>query len=146
MRNIQITLVPPGHVMDAWDAAYPFMERAAKATNGRYEAEDILETILHLHHHLWLVFDDQRVLGALVTALRQYPRKRYLELAFIGGDEGALWKDQMLDIMQRWAYDNSCDGIDASARLGWAKIFKGDGYQPMWQVFELPLRGEALGD
>ena len=30
----------------------------------------------------------------------------------------------MLQLLQRWAKDNECDGIEATARLGWSKIFK----------------------
>lgn len=145
MSDIRISLVPPDRIMDAWFTVEPFMETAADVTQGRYQAEDILEALLHLDHHLWIVFDDEKVHGALVTALKQYPRKKYLELAFIAGENGHAWKDQMLDIMRRWAYDNSCDGIESCARLGWARIFKDDGYRPMWQMFELPMGEEGLG-
>ena len=146
MSEIRISLVPFERTTEAWDTVTEFMESAADVTNGRYEALDILDALLNFDHHLWVVFDEERILGALVTALKVYPSKKYLELAFIAGHEGPTWKDKMLDIMQRWAYDNDCDGIESSARLGWAKIFKDDGYRPMWQVFELPMREEGLGD
>lgn len=146
MTDSQISIVPGGRVMEAWAMVEPFMEMAAEATNGRYTTLDILEALLNMNHDLWVVFDDTTVKGALVTAIKQYPNKRYLELAFIGGEDGHTWKDQMLDIMRRWANDNSCDGIESCARLGWAKIFKDDGYRPMWQMFELPLETEGLGE
>lgn len=145
MSDIRITLVPSDRIMDAWTMVEPFMELAADVTNGRYQSTDILEALLHLNHDLWVVFDETRVYGAVVTALKQYPQKKYLELAFIAGEDGHSWKDQMLDILRRWAYDNSCDGIESCARLGWAKIFKDDGYRPMWQMFELPMGEEGLG-
>ena len=141
-----ISLVPSDRVMDAWDRVERFMVMAADATNGRYTALDILDALFNFNHDLWIVFDDNGIKGALVTAIKQYPSKRYLELAFIGGEDGLAWKDQMLDIMRRWARDNSCDGIESCARLGWAKIFKDDGYRPMWQMFELPLGDEGLGE
>ena len=144
--DIQISIVPSDRIMDAWALVEPYMELAADATNGRYTPSDILDALLNMNHDLWVVFDDIGVKGALVTAIKQYPSKRYLELAFIGGDNGHAWKDQMLSILRRWAYDNSCDGIESCARLGWAKIFKDDGYRPMWQVFELPLGDEGLGE
>lgn len=146
MSDIHISLVPTEHVLGAWEAVEPFMERAVEMTNGRYELEDILDALLNRNHDLWVVFTGTRVLGAMVTAIRQYPRKKYLELSFIGGDEGMEWKGQMLDILQRWAYDNNCNGIESCARLGWAKIFKDDGYRPMWQMFELPMGEKGLGE
>jgi len=146
MSDIHISLVPPEHVPAAWESVEPFMERAVEMTNGRYAIEDIYDALMHRNHNLWIVFTGNRVLGSMVTAIRQYPRKTYLELSFIGGDEGMEWKDQMLDILQRWAYDNNCNGIESCARLGWAKIFKDDGYRPMWQMFELPMGEEGLGE
>jgi hypothetical protein len=125
--------------MDAWPMVERYMAMAAEATNGRYVALDILDALLNFNHDLWVVFDETGVRGALVTAIKQYPSKRYLELAFIGGENGHAWKDQMLSVLRSWAKDHSCDGLESNARLGWAKIFKGDGYRPMWQVFELPL-------
>lgn len=146
MDGVQISLVPSDRILDAWARVEHFMEMAADATNGRYTTLDILDALLNMNHDLWVVFDEEGIKGALVTAVKQYPNKRYLELAFIGGENGHSWKDQMLDIMRRWAHDNSCDGIESCARLGWAKIFKDDGYRPMWQVFELPLGDEGLGE
>lgn len=146
MSDTQISLVPSDRIMNAWGHVEHFMEMAADATNGRYTSMDILDALLNMNHDLWVVFDEESIKGALVTAIKQYPNKRYLELAFIGGEDGHSWKDQMLDIMRRWAHDNSCDGIESCARLGWAKIFKDDGYRPMWQVFELPLGDEGLGE
>ena len=146
MSDTQISLVPSDRIMSAWGHVEHFMEMAADATNGRYTSMDILDALLNMNHDLWVVFDEESIKGALVTAIKQYPNKRYLELAFIGGENGHSWKDQMLGIMRRWAHDNSCDGIESCARLGWAKIFKDDGYRPMWQVFELPLGDEGLGE
>lgn len=146
MSEYNISLVPSEHVPAAWDAVEPFMERAAEMTNGRYAVEDILDALLNRNHDLWIIFTEDKIVGSMVTAIRQYPRKKYLELSFIGGDDGMAWKAQMLDILQRWAYDNSCNGIESCARLGWAKIFKDDGYRPMWQMFELPMGEQGLGE
>ncbi len=145
MTDYEITLVPEGHIMEAWPLAEPHLVRAAEYTYGRYDALDILDLLLNDHHQLWLTFNDQGIDGALVTVIKQYPKKRMLDLCFIGGDDGMAWKDKMLDILRRWAYDNSCDGIEACARLGWSKIFKADGYTPLWQKFELPVGEEGLG-
>ncbi|MFZ9615177.1 MAG: hypothetical protein ACO3AG_00735 [Fluviibacter sp.] len=146
MSDIRISLVPYDRTMETWGAVEHFMEAAAEATYGRYTKENILEAILHHDYNLWVVFNDERLFGALVTALKLYPQKKMLELSFIGGEEGPTWKDKMLDLMQRWAYDNNCDGIEACARFGWAKIFKDDGYRPLWQTFELPMGAEGLGE
>lgn len=144
--NIHTSLVPFEHVATIWGSISPLMDMAARSTHGRYEVEDIVSALEHDNHHLWIVFNEADIIGMFITVLKQYPRKRYLELAFIAGKDTILWKEQSMDILRRWAYDNKCAGIEGCARFGWAKIFKEDGYQPLWQVFEMPVGDAGLGE
>ena len=144
---MQVSLVPPNHVYNVWSQTHAFMEKAAEYTYGRYNADDILVSLTDYDHLLWVAFDeDKTIKGITVTYFKQYPRKKCLDMVFCAGDEGFEWKDQMLKVLQHWAYDNECDTIEASGRLGWAGIFKGDGYKPLWQVFELPVADTGLGE
>jgi hypothetical protein len=120
------------------------MEKAAEYTYGRYLPEDILDSIVQYDHHLWLAFEGEDIKGITVTRFAQYPRIRCLDMVFCAGDEGMEWKDPMLKILQHWAYDNHCDRIESSGRVGWAKIFKNDGYKALWQVYELPVANSGL--
>ena len=143
---MHVSLVPANHVEDVWPAVKPFMEQAAEYTHGRYDVEDIRDSVTQYDHHLWIVFDDSKVVkGAVVTMFKIYPKAKYLDLTFIGGFDGMEWKDDMLRVLQHWAYDNQCDGIESTGRLGWEKIFKGDGYKPLWQTFVLPVAETSLG-
>ena len=109
-----------------------------------YEVRDIYWAIVDYDHHLWIAFDGDEIKGAVVTNIAQYPRKRYLCMSFCGGIELEKWKDPMLKMLQHWAFDNRCDGIEATARPGWAKIFKNDGHVPLWHTFELPSGSKGL--
>lgn len=143
---MQVSLVPADHVELVWPMVEHHMERAAEYTHGRYEVEDIKDSITQYNYHLWIVFGADKVIkGAVVTTFKDYPRAKYLDLTFIGGDDGMTWKDEMLRVLKHWAYDNQCDGIESTARLGWEKIFKDDGYKPLWQTFVLPVADTGLG-
>jgi len=142
---MQVSLIPTDHVDRVWPDVRPHMERAAEYTYGRYDVEDIKDSITQYDHHLWIAFDDEGIKGAAVTSFKQYPKKRYLDLVFCGGLSGMEWKAEMLRILQHWAYDSNCDGIESSGRLGWGKIFQNDGYKPLWQTYELPIATSGLG-
>ena len=45
----------------------------------------------------------------------------------------------MLELLGKWATDNKCEVLESSARLGWERVFKDDGYTFMCQSFELPV-------
>lgn len=142
---MQISMVPLEYIEGLWPRVEPYMAQAAEHSGGRYTTEDILEALLNSVYMLWVAFDGEDVKGAVATSFVVYPQKRMLHLTFCGGDEGMTWKDPMLEMLQHWAYDNQCDGIEANGRLGWSGIFKNDGYKPLWQVFELPAGETGLG-
>ena len=139
-------MVPREHVTDIWDAVRPHLKKAADYTYGRYEVDDILDCITDYDYTLWIAFDEESIKGAVVTMMAQYPRKKYLDMVFTGGVELKSWKAPMLDLLQKWAFDNKCSGIECTGRPGWAKIFKADGHKPLWNTYELPVANTGLGD
>lgn len=144
--TIHVSFVPKEHIRTVWADIEPHMEKAAEYTYGRYTADDILDSMLQYDFDLWIAFNEgQHILGIVVTRFIQYPRKKYLDLVFLGGDEGFTWKDPMLKTLQHWAYDNHCDGIESAGRLGWSRVFKADGYKMLWQTYELPIAETGLG-
>jgi hypothetical protein len=141
-----VTLVPTEHVGAVWEKLRPHADLAAEYTYGRFDADDIRDAIEHYDHNLWLAYEGDDIKGIVVTTFKQYPKKKFLDLTFVGGEEGFDWKTPMLKLLQHWAYDNQCDGIESSGRLGWSKVFKDDGYKPLWQTYELPIAATGLGD
>jgi hypothetical protein len=143
---VTVSLVPTPHVRELWPRIRSHVERAAEYTHGRYTADDILTSITDYDHHLWIAFDNPSdIKGIVVTALKSYPRMRALDLVFIAGDNAIEWKDEMLHMLQCWAYDNDCDVVESSGRLGWGRALRDDGYKPLWQVYELPVGATGIG-
>jgi hypothetical protein len=143
---IKVSMVPAEHAVSIWAKVEPHLEKAAQYTHGRYRVEDILDCITDYDYTLWIAFDEAEVKGAVVTSMAQYPRKKYLDMVFCGGDELKEWKEPMLKLLQRWAFDNKCDGIESTGRPGWTQIFKSDGCKPLWYTYELPAAEAGLGD
>jgi hypothetical protein len=142
---MQVSLIPTEHVADVWPRLTAHIDKVAEYTYGRYDPEDVLESITQYDHNLWLAFEGEDIKGITITSFKQYPRIKCLDMVFCAGDEGMEWKAPMLEMLQHWAYDNECDRIESSGRLGWSKIFKGDGYKALWQTYELPVASSGLG-
>lgn len=138
-------MVPNEHVDTVWESVKDYLDGAAQYTHGRYTIDDIYVCIKEYDYTLWIAFDEEKIKAAVVTNFAHYPRKKYLVMTFCGGDQLDQWKDPMLTLLQRFAYDTQCDGIEATARLGWTKIFKSDGHKPLWQTFQLPAADAGLG-
>jgi hypothetical protein len=142
---MQCSLVPHDFVDQIWGEVKEYLRGAADYTHGRYEVEDIYDAVMEYDHQLWIAFNEGGIKGAVVTNFIHYPKKKYLCMTFCGGVELDQWKDPMLKLLQQWAKDNHCDGVEATARLGWTKIFKDDGHKPLWQTFQLPAADAGLG-
>lgn len=138
LERLLISAVPTDHVIDVWPKIAGFIADACVYTHGRYEAEDVLEELLGGTHLLWIAFEGSYVKGAVVTNFLEYPRAKYLSCPFVAGDDFESWHTPMLSVLQRWARDNGCAGVESTARLGWARKLKNDGYKALWQTFQLP--------
>ena len=139
-------MVPTEFVPEIWEQVKGYMEKAAKYTYGRYDVDDIYDSVTQYVHVLWVAFEDKVIKGVVVTSIKQYPKKRYVDMVFCAGTEGHTWKDIMLATLQKWAFDTECDGIESSGRLGWSRIFKGNGYKLLWQTYELPTADAGIGE
>jgi hypothetical protein len=142
---MQVTMVPREHVDSVWEQVKDYLDGAAQYTHGRYEVEDIYDAIMDYDHALWIAFDEHQIKGAVVTNFAHYPKKKYLVMSFCGGVELEKWKPAMLKLLQHFAHDTQCAGVEATARMGWTKIFKDDGHKALWQTFELPAADAGLG-
>lgn len=142
---MEVSLVPPEMIEGLWPRIFPHLAKASEFTFGRYEPEDIMLYTMSGDAHLWVVLDEDEIIGITVTRFWQYPRKRCLDLVFLGGDEGFSWKEPMLQMLRAWAQDSGCEAIEAAARPAFARVFKDDGYRTLWQVFELPVMDTGLG-
>jgi hypothetical protein len=142
---IEVSMVPKQYVDTCWDEIKPYLEKAASYTYGRYTVDDIYTSIVDYDYELWVAFENGRIKGAVVTNFVVYPQRKLLCMSFCGGVDLKDWKDSMLSLLRRYARDMGCDGIEATARRGWARVFQNDGFKSNWVTFELPLEGADYG-
>lgn len=139
MSECKVSLVPTEYVDTVWHSIVTYVDGAADYTFGRFTTEDIKEGLLTKPHQLWIAFDDTEVYGFVVTEVYQYPRKKVLTMHFTGGHKLPLWKKPMLRLLQQFGRDNGCTVIESYGRPGWERVFKNDGYNKQFILYELPV-------
>jgi hypothetical protein len=142
---IEVSAVPTEYINTCWSQVEEFLEGAADYTHGRFTLGNIYDRIVEDGYQLWVAIDEEKIIGAVVTNVTTDPQKKVLAMPYCGGVELHKWKDPMLALLRRFAADVGCEAIEATARKGWAKVFKDDGYQERWVTFELPLQGVKNG-
>ena len=136
---IEVSMVPAQYVDQCWSKIEGYIEKAAEYTYGRFTASNIYDLVADGDYQLWVAFNGPDIKGAVVTNVVTYPQRKLLCMQFCGGEDLVSWKDSMLMLLRRFAKDVGCDGIESTARPGWAKIFQNDGFAAHWVTFELPL-------
>lgn len=137
---MNVSIVLPEDIDLIWGHVEKYMKAAARYTHGRYEVDDIKYHVQGGRvQQLWIAYTDDKVYGAVITEIMEYPRMRVLVMHFTGGVELPLWKDDMLALLRRFAKDHECKVIESIGRAGWKKVFKEDGYKSNTMFYELPV-------
>jgi hypothetical protein len=139
---MEVSLVIQEHIESVWPKIEEYMHGAAKYTYGRFTKEQIHEGLYTKPQQLWIAFDKEsnnKVYGAVITEMFQYPQMKVLVMHFTGGVKLMSWKKPMLELLQRFARDHGCSIIESYGRPGWEKVFKNDGYKKAAIFYELPV-------
>ena len=136
---MNVTFVEQKNIDKVWHKIKEYAEDAAKYTYGRFTANDIRMGLIEKNQQLWIAHEDEEVYGFVVTEASHYPQMKVCIMHFTAGKEVHLWKDEMLKWIRAFAKEQGCDIIESFGRVGWAKIFKEDGFDKRFMFYELPV-------
>jgi hypothetical protein len=138
-----ITMVPANYLNNLWPDVRTQLAKATKRSNGRWSLEFLYAAILNGSQQLWVAFDSENNIdGVGTTEILQYPEKKMLAVQFLGGDNFNSWVWEMLDRFKDFGRDNSCQGIEATARMGFWKWLEQDEFSRSFVVYERSLEDE----
>jgi hypothetical protein len=130
-----LVLIPAVHVETVWPLAEPHLKRALQYSDGEFTLEETRGFIRDGRFQLWLGWDSgtRRAIGAGVTEIFDYPRKRVCFLVLWASEAPRTrWLDG-LQAVERWAREQGCQGMRLLGRKGWGRVLSG--YRPQYTVF-----------
>jgi hypothetical protein len=136
---VNVSLVPIEHINAVWDRVQPLLDPAVAVTNGRYTSYDVYVAVQKSTMQLWIAFDNQAIKGIEVTCVTDYPSKRVLTSMFTGGTNLRHWRNEMMELLVRWAKDNQCEAIEGCGKEGWLKMLEPFGITKGLIMFEKEL-------
>lgn len=133
----KVCLVPPEKCRQEWKRVRELLIPAIKRTNGRWNEAFLLASLVLNEQSLWLVLDSKNELvGAVTTEIIEYPLKRVFALNFTGGRDWEEWNPTAFATFNKFAIDAGCDVIEFTARAGFWKWFKADGFERTDSFYE----------
>lgn len=127
---MDISLVPVGQVALALPVLLPYLKVSEDWTDGRATVDDLLRFVLNGQMFLWVVFEDDRIYGHVMTEIKQYPRCKMLVIQYCAMEPSTLERvnPKMQEVAERFAKDAGCVGIEFVGRPGWKQTAREYGY------------------
>jgi hypothetical protein len=113
-----------------WREIEPILRRATGRTDGCYEPIDVLQQAMAVPPRcgFWLIEDAGEIVAVAVGEVRQYPRKRVLDIPFIAGKRLSEWWPLFVAETEARAREHGCTSItSACGRPGWSKFWAAHG-------------------
>lgn len=130
--------ISPNQLKVIWPKVLKFVVRGLRYSDGKLDANDVLQSCLCETMLLWAVYNDSEVTGCFVTQLSEYPKgRRVCILALSTSDfDGMMthWPK-----FKKWAISNDADSIELLGRDGWLKKLPKYGFEPIHQVMRVKL-------
>ena len=124
----RVSAVPQEHVDLSWSAVGPILGRATDESHGRHSVMSVHDDLVEGRKQLWIAFEDLDIKGIVVTRVVDYPHRRVLLIQFCAGDGLEEWRGPMLDLLEMYAMDVGCDGLELVGRKGWARMLAQHGW------------------
>ena len=137
---MRIALIPPGMVADTIPQLLPHLKTSQEWTKGRVTVDNILKFVLDGQMQLWVAHEEGKIYGHVITEIKQYPQCRMLVVQYCAGEPNHMKyvDDEMFDLLDRFAMDAGCSGIEFVGRPGWRKQAEKYGFEVrsvMYQKF-----------
>lgn len=117
-------MVVPECVHIFWPLAAPLLAGAVERDEEGRALDDILDELLINRAQLWLIEDDGKVIGAVVTAIhtRKADGARLCKLEWAGGERVEEWMP-LVPMVEDWARRQGCREVRVAGRPGFARLF-----------------------
>ena len=131
-------LVPMGQVYATLPALMPHLETSAEWTKGRAGVDDLVRFIVNGQMQLWVVVEDNTILGHTITEIKQYPQCKMLVVQYCAMEPGTMEsvEDKMQEYTERFAKDAGCIGIEFIGRPGWRRVANTRGYDLQSVIYQ----------
>ena len=102
----------------------PMIQRALAKGQGERDFNDYASLMISGEAHLWLVEEDEEVVGVALTKFNQYPQYKSLHIAALTGDRWFEWGPMAHERLEEFAKETGCEKIEVWGRKGWERALR----------------------
>lgn len=118
---MDIYYVAPENVGAVWHRIAEFVARVCKRSGDRRTPAGTLHHLASNYATLFIVEDQGDIIGFCAVKQVQYDGTKLLQVELLSGDRFDEWIDQMHDVIEHFAKENGCSGMELIGRKGWIR-------------------------
>ena len=128
---MDVSLVYPGQVSYVLPALLTYLQKSETWTGGKAKVDDILRFILNGQMYLFVAHEGNTIYGHVIVEVKQYPQCNMLVVQHCAGEDNHMVpvEDTMFEVLDKFAKDAKCAGIEFVGRPGWRKTANKYGYE-----------------
>lgn len=115
-------IVPRANVDQVWPGVANMIDEAYKFAD-EIMPHDMLDQLRSGHRQLWVVWNGEAVVAAVMTRIIQLRSCRAVQVTAAGGSELGAWKD-LITLIEDYARAEGCRKVTIEGRPGWERTFK----------------------
>jgi hypothetical protein len=134
---MKIMYVSPSNIGACWPMFKEYAERVLPLTRKRRCATRFLFDLMNNQEMLWVVAgDDGKVIGFCSSAFVEYDEVKLLQVRMLAGDFFSEWIEDMHSLLEKFAHENNCDGLELIGRRGWVRKLERFGWREAFITVE----------
>lgn len=96
------------------------IERALEH-GGDFDLDDAAERLAAKDWQLWVVTDNKRSAGVVITHIAVRPKAKVVEIVLLSGENAKRWMPRAEEVIAEWAAELGCVAMEAAGRTGWER-------------------------
>ena len=137
---MKIAAVKKEDLQTLWPTVLPMFECALEYEQGDLTPELIYNRIMKGNLVLLVAIDDDKIVAEQTLEVWKTGTQTICNLVTTGGNRMNEWLDDMAEVIDKLAAEFDCDVIRTRGRLGWLRVLKSQGYEPMYFVAQKRLK------
>lgn len=114
-----------------WSKVVPMVLRSLERINDGATQDSIYLDLIHKDKQLWVAYNEQRIIGCIITQIISCPELKKLFYYIVAGDDFNSWWHERKQI-EAWGRSQGCTEVEFCGRLGWQKRLKKEGYKTIY--------------
>lgn len=129
-------------VGECWPHVFDLIAKACSGSYGRLTPGAVLSDLKSGDMQLWVTHDGGRIAACFVTTIIDYPLKRYCRILIATGRGRQRWQ-HFMPVLESWARQQGCAGMESIARKGWTRVLAVFGWRQTHVFLEKTFSDEV---